>query len=71
MPIPPIQWVRLLQKRIDLGRLSISVKIEEPVVVKPETDSNHASVKDAKSPDRINGNEPIALMRNHEDATDT
>jgi len=46
MPIPPIQCVKLLHKRIDLGRLSMSERIDDPVVVKPDTDSNSASLKD-------------------------
>lgn len=42
-PMPPIQCVRLLQKAIPRGRASISVKIVEPVVVKPDTVSKKAS----------------------------
>ncbi len=45
IPIPPIQWVRLLQKRMDRGRASISVKMDEPVVENPEADSKKALVK--------------------------
>jgi len=40
IPIPPIQCVILLQKSIALGILSISVSIEAPVVVNPDTLSN-------------------------------
>ncbi len=43
-PIPPIQCVSARQNKILLGRTSISVKIDEPVVVKPEIDSKKASV---------------------------
>lgn len=36
-PMPPTQWVKLRQNRIPRGRASISVRMEEPVVVKPDT----------------------------------
>jgi hypothetical protein len=42
IPIPPIQWVRLRQKSIDFGSDSMSVRMEDPVVVNPETDSKMA-----------------------------
>ena len=42
-PIPPIQWVRLRQKAMPLGSASISVRIVDPVVVKPDTVSKKAS----------------------------
>src|SRR5690554_3934139 len=35
-PIPPIQLEKLLQKRMDLGRLSTSRRIVNPVVEKPD-----------------------------------
>jgi hypothetical protein len=35
--------MKLLQNKISSGRASISVKIEAPVVVNPETDSKKAS----------------------------
>jgi hypothetical protein len=53
IPIPPIQWVKLRQNKMDLGKLSISVKMEEPVVVKPETDSKKASMNKGISPEKI------------------
>ena len=42
-PIPPIQWVKLLQNSIPCGRASTSVRMEDPVVVKPDTVSKNAS----------------------------
>ena len=38
-PIPPIQWVVERQRRTLFGRASMLVRIDAPVVVKPETDS--------------------------------
>jgi hypothetical protein len=45
IPIPPNQCVRLRQKSIEYGKTSISLRMEEPVVVKPDVDSKNASVK--------------------------
>lgn len=45
MPIPPSQWVELRQNKMLLGKLSISRKMEAPVVVNPETDSKIQSIK--------------------------
>ena len=42
-PIPPTQWVKLRQNRPPRLRGSISVRMLEPVVVKPETVSKKAS----------------------------
>ena len=39
-PIPPIQWVKLRQNM----SASTSVRMEEPVVVKPLTVSKNASI---------------------------
>jgi hypothetical protein len=44
-PIPPIHWVRLLQKRIPCNCDSTFVRIVAPVVVNPEIDSKKASPK--------------------------
>ena len=49
-PIPPIQWVKLLQKRELCDRCSTSCNMLEPVVVNPETVSKKASVKLGISP---------------------
>ncbi len=69
IPIPPIQWVKLLQKRMPLGKASISVKMDDPVVVKPETDSKNAFVKEGMAPEKIKGKHPTKLMYNHEKVT--
>lgn len=62
--MPPIQWVRLRQKRIDFGRISMSVRMDEPVVVKPETDSNQASTFEGISLLMMYGKAPIPAIRN-------
>ena len=49
-PIPPIQWVKLLQNRIPLGSVSISVRILAPVVVNPDIVSKRLSIKDGIAP---------------------
>ena len=36
MPMPPSHCVRLRQKRMPCGALSMSVSTDEPVVVKPD-----------------------------------
>ena len=43
-PSPPIQLVKSLKSRRLLGSFSISVNMEAPVVVKPETASKYASI---------------------------
>ena len=43
-PIPPIQWVKQRQKAVPRESFSTSLKILEPVVVKPEIVSNNASI---------------------------
>ena len=42
-PMPPTQWVKLRQNKPPRLRGSISVRMLEPVVVKPETVSKKAS----------------------------
>ncbi len=44
MPRPPIHCVRLRQKSSPLGRDSMSLMMEAPVVVKPDMVSKKASV---------------------------
>ena len=44
MPMPPTQWVKLRQNRRPWLMASTSVRIDEPVVVKPETVSKNASM---------------------------
>jgi len=48
--MPPIQCVRLRQKRIEYGSISTSLIIEEPVVDNPEVDSKNASINDGIVP---------------------
>ena len=60
-PIPPIQCVKQRQKLPVLDIVSTSVRIEAPVVVKPEIVSNRASVKLLISPENTNGSAPIIL----------
>ena len=50
--MPPIQWVRLRQNRTPCGSPSISVRIDAPVVVSPETVSKNAFVNDGIAPER-------------------
>ena len=45
-PMPPIQCVKLRQKSMHLSRLSISLSMLAPVVVKPEIVSKSASVNE-------------------------
>jgi hypothetical protein len=69
IPIPPIQCVRLLQNKIDFGRISMSVRMDDPVVVKPDTDSKNASINEGMAPERRYGKEPIRLSVNQEMVT--
>ena len=50
IPMPPIQWVKLRQNSIPRDRLSTSVRMLEPVVVKPDTVSKKLSTKLGISP---------------------
>ena len=68
-PIPPIQWVRHRQKLIPIGRLSISCRIVEPVVVKPDTVSKNASMYAGMLPEMTNGSAPKADHRSQASAT--
>jgi hypothetical protein len=43
----------LRQNRMDIGSDSMSRKIEDPVVVNPDTDSKTASVNDGMAPEII------------------
>ena len=45
MPMPPNQWVRLRQKRMERGRLSMLVSTVAPVVVKPDMVSKKAAAR--------------------------
>jgi hypothetical protein len=70
IPIPPIQWVRLLQKRIEYGRISTSFSTEAPVVEKPEVDSKKASINGGIAPLKIYGREPSTEKKTHDRVTD-
>ena len=61
-PMPPIQWVKLRQNRMPLGRPSTPGRMLAPVVVKPETVSNIASTGFGMQPVRTNGTAPMILM---------
>lgn len=60
--MPPIQWVKLRQNRMPMGRLSTSASTDAPVVVKPDTVSNSASMGSGMAPDSTKGTAPITLM---------
>ena len=45
IPIPPNHWMKLRHSSIPRLNPSMSVRIDEPVVVNPETDSKNASTK--------------------------
>ncbi len=49
-PTPPIQWVRLRQKRIDFGSISTFAITVAPVVVNPDIDSKKAFVNPVTEP---------------------
>ena len=48
--MPPMKTVKLRQKRTERGSDSISERMEEPVVVKPEAVSKMASGMDEMAP---------------------
>ena len=60
-PIPPIQCVKLLQNSTQRGTTSTSVRILEPVVVNPDTDSNSAFTIFGIDPLSTNGIAPTIL----------
>ena len=68
-PIPPTQCVKLLQNSMPLGRLSMSVRIDAPVVEKPETDSKKASIGEEIAPLIKNGNAPKIDINSQDSAT--
>ena len=57
-PNPPMKWVEDLQKRRLFGRASMSVRIVDPVVVYPETLSNHAFIRVNSPPQSTYGSIP-------------
>ena len=70
-PMPPIQWVKQRQKFMPMGRASISVRIVEPVVVKPETTSKKASWYFGMQPEITKGRAPKADQSSQASATTT
>ena len=57
-PIPPTKWVKLRQNNEEYPKIDKSLKILEPVVVKPLAVSKNASAKFGISPANTNGNPP-------------
>ena len=51
-PMPPIQEEKDRQNRMPRGMDSMSVRMDPPVVVKPETISKKQSAKEAKVPEK-------------------
>ena len=68
-PMPPIQCVKLRQNRPERERLSMSFKIEAPVVVKPEVVSKKASTKWGMSPLIRKGTQPSSDIASHDRPT--
>ena len=68
-PMPPIQCVKLRQNSPERDRLSISFRIEAPVVVKPETVSKKASTKCGMSPLIRKGTQPSSDIDSHDSPT--
>ena len=62
-PIPPIQWVKLRQNNAVWESTSTFSRMLAPVVVKPDTVSNSASVRDGISFDNQNGRAPKKLIK--------
>ena len=58
--MPPIQWVKLRQNSMEWLMPSTLVRMEAPVVVKPETVSKKASMKLGISPLITKGRAPMA-----------
>ena len=71
--MPPIQWEKLRQNSVPWLSASTSVRIVEPVVVKPETVSKKASTKDGISPEmaarRLNAQTPEQTLTAQADYT--
>ena len=57
-PMPPSQWVKLLQNKILFGNDSISFRTVAPVVLNPDAHSNTASIKRGIEPLITNGIAP-------------
>ena len=70
-PMPPTQWLKLLQYSIPFERPSTFDKIDAPVVVKPDTISNNPSRYDGISREIQNGRQPKRLITIHASPTQT
>ena len=68
--MPPKKCEKLRQNSIQRGRCSISVRMVAPVVVKPDTISNAASIKDGIAPESHSGRQPATDRTIHESAVD-
>jgi hypothetical protein len=62
--------VKLLQNKIDLGNDSTSLRMEDPVVVKPEVDSKKAFMNDGIVSLKMKGNDPARERMIHPNDTD-
>ena len=65
-PNPPMKWVEDLQNRRLFGSASMSVRIVDPVVVYPETLSNHALMSVNSPPQSTYGSIPNMNESIHE-----
>ena len=63
--MPPSQWVKERQNRIERGMLSISVRTDAPVVLKPDQASKKESIKLSKLPETQKGKAPTTEAINH------
>ncbi len=68
IPKPPMKWVELLQKRRLSGSDSMFSRMVAPVVVKPETLSNHAFEMVNGPPHRAYGSIP-KMKESNQDRT--
>ena len=70
-PMPPIQWVKLRHMSRLMGSDSTSDSAVEPVVVKPDTVSNSASMNFGIAPSMTKGSAPNTDSKIHASATMT
>ena len=71
MPMPPIQWEKQRHMLVQWLSASTLTTTLAPVVVKPETISNSASMNDGISSVSINGRQPNTLIRIQPNAVQT
>ena len=67
--MPPTQWLKLRQNSKHLGRTSIFVRIDAPVVEKPDAISKKQSQNLPNLPENRNGSAPKMLSSTHAAAT--